>query len=155
HLTLSFAPDGTAIAGHQSNLFQTLNQQQSTAAWQQQILQAFQSWEVNTNVNIGVVTDGGQAFCIGGLTQGDPRFGDIRIGAQAMAAEVLWISVPFDPTFSGTWVGDVLFNSSNVTAANLYPAALHEAGHALRLEESTDPDSPMFSKLNSITTLTS
>src|SRR3954471_3493950 len=86
HLTLSFAPDGTAIAGHTSSLFQTLNAQERTADWQRQILLAFQTWAVNANINIGLVNDGGQAFGTAGNSQHDPRFGDIRIGAQKMAS---------------------------------------------------------------------
>ena len=34
HLTLSFAPDGTSIAGQPSNFFQTANQKGSAAAWE-------------------------------------------------------------------------------------------------------------------------
>ena len=55
NLTLSFVPDGTPIAAHTSTLFQTLNAQQPTAAWQRTILQAFQTWAVNANINIGLV----------------------------------------------------------------------------------------------------
>src|SRR5690349_20819214 len=84
HLTLSFAPDGTAIAGHTSTLFQTLNAQMPTAAWQRAVLQAFQTWAVHANINIGLVNDGGQPFGVAGATEHDPRFGDIRVGAQKM-----------------------------------------------------------------------
>src|SRR6516165_1749164 len=97
-LTLSFAPDGTTIAGHTSSVFRTLNAQQPSAAWQHEILQAFQTWAVQANINIGLVTDGGQAFGTSGPPQHDPRFGDIRVGAQAMAPDQLSISVPNDPT---------------------------------------------------------
>ena len=68
-LTLSFAPDGTAIAGQSSSLFQTLNSQQATADWQREILQAFQTWAVQANINIGVVSDGGEAFGTAGPSQ--------------------------------------------------------------------------------------
>src|SRR5438067_1270327 len=85
HLTLSFAPDGTAIAGHTSTLFQTLNSQMPTATWQREILQAFQTWAVQSNINVGLVNDGGQPFGVAGQSENDPRFGDIRVGAQAMS----------------------------------------------------------------------
>ena len=84
-LTLSFAPDGTSIAAHTSSLFQTLGAQQPTAIWEREILQAFQTWAVQANINIGLVNDGGDAFGTAGPPQHDPRFGDIRVGAQAMA----------------------------------------------------------------------
>src|SRR3954469_26057071 len=66
HLTLSFAPDGTKIAGHSSSLFQTMGAQQPTAVWERATLQAFQTWAVNANINIGLVADSGQAFGIAG-----------------------------------------------------------------------------------------
>ena len=74
-LTLSFAPDGTSIAAHTSSLIQTLNAQQSTTAWQKEILQAFQTWAVRANLNIGLVSDSGGAFGTAGPPQHDPRFG--------------------------------------------------------------------------------
>jgi hypothetical protein len=111
-LTLSFAPDGAAIAAHSSSLFQTLNSQQPTATWQREILQAFQTWAVQANINVGLVSDGGEAFGTAGPAQHDPRFGDIRLGAQSMSSDALSISVPNDPTLSSTWGGDVLINSN-------------------------------------------
>ena len=55
HLTLSFAPDGTNAGGAPSGLFNLLNAQDSTPNWETAILRAFQTWAVNTNVNVGVV----------------------------------------------------------------------------------------------------
>src|SRR4051812_35649171 len=75
HLTLSFAPDTTAIAGHVSDLFATLQARGAPADWQRTILTALQTWAVQANLNVGVVADGGQAFGTPGLTQGDGRFG--------------------------------------------------------------------------------
>ncbi len=147
HLTLSFAPDGTPIAGHTSSLFQTLNAQQPTAVWQREILQAFQTWAVQANINIGLVSDGGQAFGVPGPSQHDPRFGDIRVGAQAMSPESLSISIPNDPALSSTWTGDVLLNSNEVYGSHgldLNAVLLHEAGHVFGLGDGTDPSSPMY-----------
>ena len=45
------------------------------------------------------------------MPQHDPRFGDIRIGAQPMDPGTLSISVPNDPLISSTLSGDVLINS--------------------------------------------
>jgi hypothetical protein len=146
-LTLSFAPDGTSIAGHTSSLFQTLNAQQPTAVWQREILQAFQTWAVQANINIGLVNDGGQAFGIAGPSQHDARFGDIRIGAQPMSPDAMSVSVPNDPTLSSTWTGDVLINSNEQfggQGADLYSVLLHEAGHVFGLGDSTDPNSPLY-----------
>src|SRR5438270_5499068 len=145
HLTLSFAPDGTPIAGHTSSLFQTLNAQQPTAVWQRAILQAFQTWAVQANINIGLVNDGGEPFGVSGPSQHDSRFGDIRVGAQSMSSDALSISVPNDPTLSSTWTGDVLLNSNESFGSHgldLTAVMLHEAGHVFGLGESTDPKSP-------------
>src|SRR5437588_8698870 len=112
HLTLSLVPDGTPIASHQSNLFQTLDNQIGAGLWQRDLLRAFQTWAVQANVNVGVVADGGQPFGVPGPEQHDPRFGDIRVGAQSMSPEVLSISVPPGPDLSGTLSGDVFLNST-------------------------------------------
>src|SRR5438105_3165479 len=83
HLTLSFAPDGTVIAGDPSSLNSLLHPLGNSAA-ELEVLRAFQTWAVNANLNIGVVADGGQDFNTGGAIQGDPRFGDVRIGARPL-----------------------------------------------------------------------
>jgi hypothetical protein len=153
HIALSFAPDGTAISHYQSTLFQTLNASFSTVVWQSAILRAFQTWAVNANISIGVVPDGGQPFGVGGLIQGDPRFGDIRIGAIPMAPTAYSVSVPHDPFFGGTWAGNVLLNSS--LTFDPYAIVLHEAGHVFGLADSTDPTSVMYSNYNQNTQLSS
>jgi hypothetical protein len=147
HLTLSFAPDGTQVAGKSSNLFATLNAEQSTALWQREVLQAVQAWAANANLSISVVPDGGQPFGTPGLSQGDPRFGDIRIGAQPMSPDVMSISVPHDPYLAGTWSGDILLNSNidfTAPSSNLYGVMLHELGHVLGLGDNTDPNSVLY-----------
>jgi hypothetical protein len=155
HLTLSFAPDGTAIAGDSSDLFQTLNSQFATdTAWQDDIAQAFQTWESVTNISVGLVADNGTPFGTAGLMQGDPLFGDIRIGARAMSPEVMSITVPPDPFMSGTLSGDMILNSAaDLNPADLYDVALHEAGLALGLSESNDPTSVMYPVINPNATL--
>jgi hypothetical protein len=157
-LTLSFAPDGTAIAAHTSSLFQMLNAQQATATWQREILQAFQTWAVQANINIGLVSDGGEAFGTSGPAQHDPRFGDIRIGAQSMSPGQLSISVPNDPTLSSSWGGDVLINSNDNFGSgglDLYSVLLHEAGHVFGLGDSTNSGSPMYDQYQDNQQLTS
>ncbi len=149
HLTLSFAPDGSAIAGHTSSLFQSLNAQAASKVWKREVLRAFQTWAVQANVNIGLVADGGQAFGTPGKPQHDPRFGDIRIGAQKMSPEVLSVSIPNDPAVSSTWTGDVLINSDDAFGGkklDLFSVVLHEAGHVFGLGENADPKSIMYGR---------
>jgi hypothetical protein len=149
NLTLSFAPDGTKVDGNQSSLFQTLGSQATTKAWETQILKAAQTWASVTNLNIGLVGDGGQPLGVAGLAQGDSRFGDIRVAAEPMGASgPLSIGSPYDPA-AGTRSGDIVFNSSLPWGINtpgsydIYTAALHEMGNALGLSENADPTSAM------------
>lgn len=146
HLTLSFAPDGTEIAGQSSALEQHLAGLGPASQWRETILQAFQAWAETANIDFGLVADGGQAFGVAGRSQRDPRFGDVRIGAIALASDVLAIGVPQNEAVTGAWGGDVLFNTSAPlqTLGDLFSIALHEAGHVLGLEHSDDPSSPMF-----------
>jgi hypothetical protein len=155
HLTLSFAPDGTPVGTQQSGLFGMLGAQAPTHAWQLAVLRAFQTWAVNADVNVGVVPDGGQPFDTGGAVQGDPRFGDVRIGAVKLGSDATAMAAPFDID-AGTSAGDVRLNTAYRFAVNappptgpnspldLYTVMLHEAGHVFGLDDSTDPTSAMY-----------
>ena len=139
-----------------SGLFGALNAQEDTATWESMILQAFQTWAAQANINISLVPDSGAAFGSPGPSQHDPRFGDIRIGAQAMSPDVMAITVPGDPNVAGSWTGDVLFNTQYTYGHGNYDllsVALHEAGHALGLSDSTDPKSVMYSQYQNTTSL--
>jgi hypothetical protein len=154
HLTLSFVPDGTTAAGVASNLNAALDAQMPQAVWQDAILRAFQTWADVANVNIGVVADNGSPFGTDGASQGDPRFGDIRIGGVNMTPDTLAEATSPTAFLAGTLAGDTFFNTAaTFTAQSLYAVALHEAGHALGLDENNDPTSVMFAHLNYATTL--
>ncbi len=141
HLTLSFTPDGTPTPRGPATTADTLG---DAAGWQREVLRAFQTWAAVTNVNIGLVGDGGQALGTPGAVQGDARFGDVRIAAGLLPDGVVASALPFSWTGS-TYGGDVLFNSAErfgvgnrADAFDLYSVALHEAAHALGLAHSHD-----------------
>src|SRR5436190_19470225 len=71
HLTLSFAPQNTAIGTSLSAL---------DATGRMQMLAAFQAWAVNAGLNIGLVEDNGSRFGTPGPVQGDTRFADLPVG---------------------------------------------------------------------------
>lgn len=145
YLTLSFAADGTNVANQANALAAKFDAIAPRSVWQDAILQAFQTWAVKTNADIGVVADGGQSFGTPGPTHGDARFGDIRIAAIAMDPLVGGESTPLDRLVGGTWQADVVFNTNFnfQSVSDIYEIALHEAGHVFGLDHSTDPNSPM------------
>lgn len=150
HLSISFAADGTEIAGQANTLTSTFDSIAPTADWQAAILRAFQTWAVETNADIGLRSDNGDPFGSPGPNQNDERFGDIRIGAIEMSPQVGAVSVPIDSLVSGTWFADVVFNTAfnYQTLDDIYAVALHEAGNVFGLADNTDPTSPLFSGSN-------
>ena len=147
HVTLSFAPDGTATPYGASALTSTLGAVTPTATWQREVLRAFQTWAMYANIDIGLVGDGGQPFGSTGAVQSDPRYADIRIGAALLSSSLLASGAPF--SFSGTTLsGDVVFNQGTPFGVgpyagryDIFSTALHEAGHVLGLDHSDAPGS--------------
>ncbi len=156
-LTLSFAEDGTPISRFESQLFTAFSNILTREEIESLVLEAFQKWAQHSAINVGLVEefddegnpiqmgDPGLPFGTGGASQGDVRFGDIRIGAVPMAPDVFAVAVPNSDFVSGTWSGDLLFNSDAefVDANQLFAVALHEAGHVLGLGHSPNETSVM------------
>jgi hypothetical protein len=145
-LTLSFPPDGTPIFTHQSSLYASFDNLLTAAELEQAFLDAFNLWAREGNLDVGVVPDSGDAFGISGRSFGDPRFGDVRIGAYPMASDIYAIALSQKDFVSGTLSGDILFNSNAEfqNAEQFFAVALHEAGHALGLVHSDNPNSVMY-----------
>ncbi|MGL4422838.1 MAG: matrixin family metalloprotease, partial [Gemmataceae bacterium] len=152
-ITLSFVPDGTLVDGVPSNLNATMNGEGlSTSTWQREVLRAVQSWIGNLNADVGVVSDSGAPIGTPGRTQGDIRFGDIRISGRSLGDGLLAITTPPGEQ-NETRSGDIIINTDyafnntdddDLAARDLYTVMLQEAGHALGSPSNDDPTSAMY-----------
>lgn len=149
NLTVSFAPDGTDVAGAPSELFRLLGARATTAEWQGAVRAAFRSWAVPTNLDVSLVSDDGRSLGAPGPIQGSPFVGDIRITARPLSDNVLAISNPFD--LLSPWAGEIIINSAktfdtdgSAGAYDLRTVLLQEVGHVLGVGNSPDPASVMY-----------
>ncbi|MGL4424576.1 MAG: matrixin family metalloprotease, partial [Gemmataceae bacterium] len=155
-ITLSFVPDGTLVDGVPSNLNAAMNGDGlSTSTWQREVLRAVQSWIGDLDADVGVVSDSGAPIGSTGRTQGDIRFGDIRIAGRSLGNGLLAITTPPGEQ-NETRSGDIIINTDYVfsntndddddapAARDLYTVMLQEVGHALGIPSNGDPTSAMY-----------
>jgi hypothetical protein len=158
-MTMSFAPDWTAIAGYSqdilgwgqpSRLFSEMSSVGTTTQWQTEILRAFQTWAAQTNINIGLVRDDGGAF--GSLSQAEKAgsSGDIRVGAFYASPDVIAINQALSP-LSGAWSGDLLYNTAKdfsigavANKFDLFSVTLNEAANIYGLADIEDKSSARY-----------
>lgn len=144
-VTYSFVPDGTRWSGGTSALVSTLDRVKP--GWRDAIRRALRDWSLASGLTFDEVADQGQPIGVLGKSQGDARFGDIRIGAVLSPSSPKTLAWTYEPPPSGTIAGDVTFNLSqdwSSSGVDLYSVALHELGHAVGgLSHSGDPDSVM------------
>ncbi len=143
-ITWSIMPDGTNLGSVTSNLVSTLDNKLGAGVWEKAITDAFAQWENHGNINVVQVSDDGEPFDAGNYQQGNPNFGDIRIGGFAQSSNVLAFTMLPPAANGGSNSGDIFFNTSQVWNINntydLETVAVHEIGHAVAgLGESSDP----------------
>jgi Dockerin type I domain/Matrixin len=144
-ITASFAPDDTQIGFRTSKLEAGFDAKFGEGKWKPVIERAIQTWAREAELNLGFVEDNGAAAGVYGPSQGDARFGDIRIFGVSLGQEVWGEAISENSRAAGTWAGDIIFNvdADWRNLLDLETVALHEFGHVLGLEHNGDPNSPM------------
>ena len=149
-VTYSFAPDGTNIGGISNDLNVSLSSLGiSTASWQAAVNKAAVAWEAIAGVNLVQVTDNGADFGDStGNQQGDSHYGDIRIGGIGLSSSVL-AEAFLPPAYNGgSLAGDIVFNTNQPWRVgadyDIQTVAMHEFGHALGLDHSSDSTATMY-----------
>ena len=147
-VSFSVAPDGVNWDQGTNEVNGKLNSEFSGAGWQSSVAQALQTWAASTNLNFTRTTDGYFDFNAPGVNQGDPKFGDIRVGGYAFGTAATIARTYGPPPNGQTGAGDVELNTNfNFAPGSNYDfqtVMLHELGHSLGLGESPQPTSVMY-----------
>jgi predicted Zn-dependent protease len=159
HITYSVAPDGMYWSHGANNLNATLNPKLGYGTWQREFALALANWESMANINIAQVADSARSLGFPGNSQGDPRFGDIRLGGYNFAAgsDSTLAQTYFPPPQGTTEAGDLEVNTNQnftngAAGYDFFSVMLHETGHALGLDHSPNPDTVMYFQYRGVKT---
>jgi hypothetical protein len=160
-LSISFPADGVAVGNYTNDLRETLDQIADRQAWEELVLRAYQTWSIHADINVGLRNDHDIDFGTPGFSTGDPRFGELRIGAMPQTG-LLASALPFQ-SLAGTYSGDILLNSNEQFVyhdwenqvgpdpltlgefdRDLFSVVLHESGNTLGLDDNLIGSSVMF-----------
>ena len=147
NITFTIVPDNTTIGGTPSNLVSTFNQLYGQTYWPTFINDAFAMWQAQANINFTVMGDNGGAIGSGGYQQGNPNMADIRIAGDAQGPNVLGYTIAPPPANGDSSSGDIILNTSlpfGPGGYDLESVMVHEIGHALGLNHSTDTTAVMY-----------
>jgi hypothetical protein len=108
-----------------------------TAIWQRQFARALQTWSNVSGLNFHGVNDDGSPTGTSGQSQGDSRFGDIRLGAHPLDGFVGYAYYPSSTTKGGDITINPNYTFKVGSHIDLYSVLLHETGHALGLKHSS------------------
>ena len=147
-ITYSIAPDGVQWISGTNTINSTFNAKFGTGVWQREIARALATWEAAANINIVPVADGPYVENMPGLQQGDPRFGDIRIGGDVLTNDTQTLAQTYyPPPMGSTAGGDVEINLGMSYAIggqfDLFSVVLHETGHSLGLAHTSNDQEVM------------
>lgn len=141
-ITFSVAPDGTDWNGVPSTLNAAMAGDGVNLA--AGITRALNLWAAAGKLQFSPVADDGEPRGASGPSQGDSRFGDIRIGGYDFGNPSI-LGTTYYPTQGTTLAGDVTLNTgADWTHVDLASALAHEFGHSLGLAHASDPGEVMY-----------
>lgn len=146
-ITYSIAPDGVTWISGKNTIDAAFDAKFGAGRWEREIARALATWQAAANINIVPVADARYDVNALGASQGDSRFGDIRIGGVAMGEQKILAQSYYPPPQGTTAGGDVEINlSMNYGIGkdfDLFSVLLHETGHSLGLGHPTSTSEVM------------
>ncbi len=143
-ITYSLPADGVSWDQGYNNLNASLNANFGNANWKRDFARSLQTWAASANINVVAVADNNAPFNVPGLSQGDPNFGDIRLGGFDFQDNQTLAQTYFPPPNGVTASGDVEVNTAFNWGPNgpydYFSVMLHEVGHSFGLKDL--PNSP-------------